>query len=190
MARFSRIDPQIRASRLILANRFRVPELNPFLRISAKNCECQVWGDSHELLARYENSFFVFCDLPSRPWRSLPLTWVIHMANRRPAHNTPIHMDLVSCQRKADKKSMSIGVSWARLQVTMWITHVGGLVAQCSATPATVAATPPCSATPFQTQISVRHLPAQGGGRCDTKIFRECSATPVLHLQNAIKSRK
>ena len=44
----------------------------------------------------------------------------------------------------------------------------GGLVAQCSATPATVAATPQCSATPFQTQISVRHLPAQGGGRCDT----------------------
>ena len=66
----------------------------------------------------------------------------------------------------------------------------GTLVAQCSPTPATVAATPPCSATPFQTQISVRHLPAQGGGRCDTKIFRGCSATPVLHLQNAIKSRK
>ena len=64
------------------------------------------------------------------------------------------------------------------------------LVAQCSATPAIVPATPPCSATPFQTQISVRHLPAQGGGRCDTKIFRGCSATPVLHLQNAIKSRK
>ena len=64
------------------------------------------------------------------------------------------------------------------------------LVAQCSATPASVAATPPCSATPFQTQISVRHLPAQGGGRCDTKILRGCSATPVLHLQNAIKSRK
>ena len=64
------------------------------------------------------------------------------------------------------------------------------LVAQCSATPATVAATPPCSATPFQTQVSVRHLPGQGGGRCDTKIFRGCSATPVLHLQNAIKSRK
>ena len=64
------------------------------------------------------------------------------------------------------------------------------LVAQCSATPATVAATPPCSATPFQTQISVRHLPGMGGGRCDTKIFRGCSATPVLHLQNALKSRK
>ena len=64
------------------------------------------------------------------------------------------------------------------------------LVAQCSATPATVAATPPCSATPFQTQISVRQLPGQGGGRCDTKIFRGCSATPVLHLQNAIKSKK
>ena len=64
------------------------------------------------------------------------------------------------------------------------------LAAPCSATPATVAATPPCSATPFQTQISVRHLPAQGGGSCDTKIFRGCSATPLLHLQNAIKSRK
>ena len=64
------------------------------------------------------------------------------------------------------------------------------LVAQCSATPATVAATPPCSATPFQTQISVRHLPARGGERCDTKSFRGCSATPVLHLQNAVKSRK
>ena len=38
------------------------------------------------------------------------------------------------------------------------------LVAQCSATPATVAATPPCSATPFQTQISVRHLLAHRGG--------------------------
>ena len=64
------------------------------------------------------------------------------------------------------------------------------LVAQCSTTPATVAATPPCSATPFQTQISVRHLPAHGGGRCDTKIFRGCSAIPVLHLQDTIKSRK
>ena len=31
MARFARIDSQIRANRLILANRFRVPELNPFL---------------------------------------------------------------------------------------------------------------------------------------------------------------
>ena len=37
------------------------------------------------------------------------------------------------------------------------------LVAQCSATPAAVPATPPCSATPFQTQISVRHLPGMGG---------------------------
>ena len=45
------------------------------------------------------------------------------------------------------------------------------LVAQCSATPATVAATPPCSATPFQTQISVRHLPAQGGGGATPKFL-------------------
>ena len=63
------------------------------------------------------------------------------------------------------------------------------IVAQCSATPATVAATPPCSATPFQTQIRCDTSGAGGGG-CDTKIFRGCSATPVLHLQNALKSRK
>ena len=30
MARFARIDSQIRANRLIFANRFRVPDLNPF----------------------------------------------------------------------------------------------------------------------------------------------------------------
>ena len=63
------------------------------------------------------------------------------------------------------------------------------LVAQCSAIPATVAATPPCSATPFQTTKfrcdTSRHT-GGGGGGCDTKIFRGCSATPVLHLQNAI----
>ena len=76
---------------------------------------------------------------------------------------------------------------WLAWEVLM--SYPRSLVAQCSATPAIAAATPPCSATPFQTQISVRHLPAQGGG-CDTKIFRGCSVTPVLHLQNAIKSRK
>ena len=65
------------------------------------------------------------------------------------------------------------------------------LVAQCSATPATVPATPPCCATPFQTQISVQQTSREWEGeRCDTKTFRGCSATPVLHLQNAIKSRK
>ena len=45
------------------------------------------------------------------------------------------------------------------------------LVAQCSATPATVPATPPCSATPFQTQISVQHLPGMGGGEGAIPIF-------------------
>ena len=65
------------------------------------------------------------------------------------------------------------------------------LVAQCSATPATVAATPPCSATPFQTtKFRCDTSRDMGGRRCDTKIFRGCSATPVPHLQNAIKSRK
>ena len=56
---------------------------------------------------------------------------------------------------------------------------------------ATVAATPPCSATPFQTtKFRCDTSQHRGGGRCDTKILRGCSATPVLHLQNAIKSRK
>ena len=51
-------------------------------------------------------------------------TWVIHMATHRPAHNTPIHMDLVPLYRKPYKKSMWIGVLWADLRVAMWITHV------------------------------------------------------------------
>ena len=38
------------------------------------------------------------------------------------------------------------------------------LVAQCGATPATVAATPPCSATPFQTQIRCDTSRNRGGG--------------------------
>ena len=41
------------------------------------------------------------------------------------------------------------------------------LVAQCSATPASVAATPPCSATPFQRQLDVRHSLQFKGDRCD-----------------------
>ena len=34
MARFARIDLQIRANRLILTNRFTVPELNPLFCVS------------------------------------------------------------------------------------------------------------------------------------------------------------
>ena len=51
---------------------------------------------------------------------------MIHTATRRPAHNTPIHIDLVPFNRKPYKKSMWIGVLWAGLRVAMWITHVGG----------------------------------------------------------------
>ena len=98
------------------------------------------------------------------------------------------YIDSLALQRRPQTQSGRIQAD----PVLMQVRHdsIGCLVAQCSATPATVAATPPCSATPFQTQISVRHLPAQGGGGCETKIFRGCSATPVLHLQNAVKSRK
>ena len=41
------------------------------------------------------------------------------------------------------------------------------LVAQCSATPASVAAATPCSATPFQRQLDVRHSWQFKGNRCD-----------------------
>ena len=52
---------------------------------------------------------------------------------------------------------------------------------------AQVAATPPCSATPFQTtKFRCDTSREWGGARCDTKIFRGCGATPLLHLQNAI----
>ena len=67
-----------------------------------------------------------FGDFSSRPWWNLPSTWVIHMATRRPSHNTPIHMDLVPFEREPYKKSMWIGVLWAGLRVAMWITHVEG----------------------------------------------------------------
>ena len=46
-----------------------------------------------------------------------------------------------------------------------------GLVAQCSATPATVAATPPCSATPFPTQIFGATPPGTGGGGATPKFL-------------------
>ena len=47
--------PKIRANRLILANRLRVPEPNPLLRdraLGGKSGESQVSGDSRESLAR------------------------------------------------------------------------------------------------------------------------------------------
>ena len=40
-------------------------------------------------------------------------------------------------------------------------------LAQCSATPASVAATPPCSATPLQRQLDARHSWQFKGDRCD-----------------------
>ena len=64
MARFARIDSQIRANRLILANRFRIPELNPFFANRAsgglKIVNRRFWGHSRKSLASYENSFFFF----------------------------------------------------------------------------------------------------------------------------------
>ena len=62
-------------------------------------------------------------------------------------------------------KAREVGQGWEACA------QPSGLVAQCSATPATVAATPPCSATPCQTQISVRHLRGQGGGGATPKFL-------------------
>ena len=45
------------------------------------------------------------------------------------------------------------------------------IVAQCSATPASAAATPPCSATPFQRQLDVRHPWQLKGDRRDRVFF-------------------
>ena len=68
--------------------------------------------------------------------------------------------------------------------------HVSALVAQCSATPASVAATPPCSATPFQRQLDVRHSWQFKGDRCDRAVYRGCSAILLLHLKNPRILRK
>ena len=43
----------------------------------------------------------------------------------------------------------------------------GGTVVQCSTTPSSVSATPPCSATRFQRQLDVRHPWQLKGDRCN-----------------------
>ena len=60
MARFARIDLQIRANRLILANRFRVAELNSLCdsRFGGLRIANRMVRDSHESLARYKINFF------------------------------------------------------------------------------------------------------------------------------------
>ena len=59
-----------------------------------------------------------------------------------------------------------------------WALH---LVAQCGATPASVAAAPSCSATPFQRQLDVRHSWQFKGDRCDRAFRGGCSAILLLH---------
>ena len=64
--------------------------------------------------------------------------------------------------------SMAAAQIFAENHRTLWrVPNPPGLVAQCSATPATVAATPPCSATPFQTTKfrcdTSRHTGGGGG---------------------------
>ena len=60
---------------------------------------------------------------------------------------------------------MSIATIRKIYNVQMDAAVLGALVAQCSATPATVAAThPPVARHLFRQPNSVRHLPAEGGG--------------------------
>ena len=50
-------------------------------------------------------------------------------------------------------------MQFAKITLTITFFTLSGIqitVAQCSATPASVAATHPCSATPFQSQLDVR----------------------------------
>ena len=51
-------------------------------------------NSSRQKLLKVPKQGFI-SDFSSRPWRNLPPTWAIHMATRRPAHNTPIHMDFL-----------------------------------------------------------------------------------------------
>ena len=62
MARFARIDSQIRANHLILANRFRVPELNPFFAKFEMYLFARAWYQE-------KNGFFrsTFC-LEAQDW--------------------------------------------------------------------------------------------------------------------------
>ena len=62
-----------------------------------------------------------------------------------------------------------------------------GLVAQCSATPASVAATPPCSATPFRGSLT---CDTPGSSRATGATGWGCSAILLLHLKNPTILRK
>ena len=90
----------------------------------------------------------------------------------KPLAETPAEASKSLSDKQTPRRASLFGTFKSESSVPLNIAfYEGNLVAQCSATPAIVAATP-------------------RGGRCDTRIFRGCSATPVLHLQNAIKSRK
>ena len=58
-------------------------------------------------------------DFSSKPWRNLPRTRAIHMATRRPAHNTPIHMDLVRFIRMTEKGVKFKGVAFMTVSAVL-----------------------------------------------------------------------
>ena len=67
LAQSTRKSLAIAIVRFWCAKRFRVPDLNPFIRElrlgGPITCESQVWGDSRELLARYEIGVLLRVDL-------------------------------------------------------------------------------------------------------------------------------
>ena len=83
------------------------------------------------------------------------------------------------CSNPLGASNLSVSKGRLRGGVLPW-----SLVAQCSATPASVAATPPCSATPFQRRLDVRHSWRFKGNRCDRAFYRGCSVILLLHLKN------
>ena len=84
MARFARIDSQICADRLILANRFRVPELNPFFATRASGV-LKIANRRFEAIRgnRYENIFFLFFFCESIRANRFARIAPIRVANRR-----------------------------------------------------------------------------------------------------------
>ena len=94
-------------------------------------------------------------------------------------------LELLGLGEKCEQRiTESLTESFWELYSVIWLEELPNIVAQCGATPASVAATPPCSATPFQRQLDVRHSWQLKDDRCDRVFQGELSATPLQHLKN------
>ena len=78
-----------------------------------------------DLFFTFWASFVNSMTFPAGHGEICPPHVVLHMATRRPAHNTPIHMDFLYGFLLKSTESTWIGVLWAGLRVAMWITRGG-----------------------------------------------------------------